>query len=355
MNTRTIIAAALMGGSLVSQAEEWKTWRGDPEGSGAAPDARTVSKFSDEENLAWKVELPGPGNSTPIVTDDKLLVTCGIDGNDAVVAYSLEGKELWRTTFGKERAGKGDNKQKGTGANSSIVTDGRGVFAYFKSGRVAALTMAGKKVWELNLQDKYGKDTLWWDEGTSPVLAGGFLVVTVMQTEGGSYMVALKKNSGDVAWKVDRNFDVAPESGDSYTTPLVMEIDKKETIVTWGADHLTGHESKSGKLLWTCGGFNPNKTKFWRVISSPAATDGVVVVSYARGKVTGGIRVGGKGDITKGAWLWKRDGIGADVHDRWGQVGGGDVQRHHEQSWAAPPRRRLTQRLAQQRRSSRRG
>ncbi len=48
------------------------------------------------------------------------------------------------------------------------------------------------------------------------------------------------------------------------------------------------------------------------MISSPAATDGIVALSFARGKQTGAVRVGGKGDITKDAWLWKRDGIGAD-------------------------------------------
>ena len=313
MNTRTLITAAIMAGSLTVQAKEWKSWRGDTHGSGVAPEATTVSKFSEKENLLWKVHLPGPGNSTPIISNDRILVTCGIDGNDAVVAYSLSGKELWRTTFGSETPGKGDNKQKGTGANSSIVTDGRGIFAYFKSGRVAALTMGGKKVWEFNLQDKYGRDTLWWDEGTSPVIAGGFLVVAVMQTEGGSYMIGLKKNTGKVAWRVERNFDVGPESGDSYTTPLVMEIDGQETLVTWGADHLTGHDPSNGKLLWTCGGFNPGKNKFWRVIASPASAKGIVAVSYARGKLTGGIRVGGTGDITKDAWEWKREGIGADA------------------------------------------
>ncbi|MFP6866396.1 MAG: PQQ-binding-like beta-propeller repeat protein, partial [Roseibacillus sp.] len=166
---------------------------------------------------------------------------------------------------------------------------------------------------ELNLQEKYGKDTLWWDEGTSPVLAGGLLVVAVMQTEGGSYLVGLDKKTSKEVWKTGRNFDVAPESGDSYSTPLVMDIDGQETIVTWGADHLTGHDPKTGEQLWFCGGFNPTRTKFWRVISSPAATDGIVVVTYARGDVSGGLRVGGKGEITKDVWLWKREGIGADA------------------------------------------
>ena len=108
---------------------------------------------------------PGPGNSTPIISGEQLIVTCGIEGKDAVVSYDPNGKELWRTVFGEETPGKGGNKQKGTGSNSSPVTDGRGIFSYFKSGRVAALTMKGKKVWELDLHDKYGKDTLWWDEG----------------------------------------------------------------------------------------------------------------------------------------------------------------------------------------------
>ena len=312
MKYRNLIGMMMVSGSVCLQAGEWKSWRGDTHGSGVAAEAETVLSFSEEQNLLWKVHLPGPGNSTPIITNDQLLLTCGIGGNDAVVSYDLEGKELWRTSFGSETPGKGDNKQKGTGANSSIVTDGRGIFAYFKSGRVAALTMKGKKVWELNLQDKFGEDTLWWDEGTSPVIAGGFLVLAVMQTEGGSYVIGLQKTTGKIAWKVDRNFDVGAESGDSYTTPLVIEIEGQETLVTWGADHLTGHDPSNGKLLWTCGGFNPKKTKFWRVIASPASAKGIVAVSYARGKATGGIRVGGEGDITEGAWAWKREGIGAD-------------------------------------------
>ncbi|MDE0595728.1 MAG: PQQ-binding-like beta-propeller repeat protein [Roseibacillus sp.] len=313
MNTRIILATALIGGAISAQGQDWRSWRGDPNGRGAAPKAQTVTKFSDDENLVWKTELPGPGNSTPIISGEKLIVTCGIDGKDAVVAYSLQGKELWRSVLGKETAGKGGNRNKGTGSNSSVVTDGRGIFAYFKSGRVAALTMGGKKVWELNLHEKYGEDTLWWDQGSSPVLAGGLLVVAVMQTEGNSYLVGLDKKTSKEVWKTERQFDVAPESGDSYTTPLVMTIDGQETIVTWGADHLTGHDPKSGKQIWFCGGFNPNRTKFWRVISSPAATDGIVALSYARGLQTGAIRAGGKGDISKTAWLWKNDEVGADA------------------------------------------
>jgi outer membrane protein assembly factor BamB len=167
-------------------------------------------------------------------------------------------------------------------------------------------------VWETNLQEEFGEDKLWWDQGSSPVLAGGNLVVTVMQTEGSSYLVSLAKDTGEVAWKTERKFDVEAESGDAYTTPLVMDIDGVETIVNWGADHLTGHDAKSGEQLWFCGGFNPGKTKYWRVIASAVATEGIVVVPYARGEQMAGVKAGGEGDITKSAFLWKRDGLGTD-------------------------------------------
>lgn len=310
MKMRIPLAAVVVGSTLLSHAAEWTSWRGGPQGSGAAPEAKTVATFGPDENLLWKTKLPGAGNSTPIVSDGKIVVTCGIEGKDAVVAYDLAGKELWRAVYGEETPGKG--QRVGTGSNSSPVTDGEGIFAYFKSGRVAALTMAGKNVWEIDLHEKYGKDHLWWDQGTSPVLAGGNLVLSVMQTEGNSYLVSLDKKTGKEVWKTDRKFDVADESGDSYTTPLVMDIDGSETIVNWGADHLTGHNAENGELLWTCGGFNPGKTKFWRVIASAVATEGIVVVPYARGDQMAGVRPDGMGDITDEAFLWKRDGLGTD-------------------------------------------
>ena len=70
------------------------------------------------------------------------------------------------------------------------------------------------------------------------MFAGGNIVIAVMQ-EGQSYVVALKPADGSVAWKADRTFPVQKETGQSYTTPYVANIDGRETIVIWGADRLT--------------------------------------------------------------------------------------------------------------------
>ena len=131
-------------------------------------------KFSSTEGVAWKAKLPGVGTSTPAVWGDRIFVTCGIKGDggevrDGVMCFDMNGKELWRHEFGPERKGK---NQHASGSNPSPVTDGENLVVYYKTGTLACLDLAGKEKWKINLQDKYGKDTLWWDLGTSPVLAG---------------------------------------------------------------------------------------------------------------------------------------------------------------------------------------
>ncbi len=288
-------------------ADDWPQWRG-PAGLSIAEPGEYPTKFSSEKNVKWKVELPGVGSSTPIVWGDQIFVTSGIDGQDGITAYNWSGEQIWQQKLGKERPGKHKN---GSGSNPSPITDGKQLIVYYKSGTVASLRLDGKLNWKANLQENYGEDTLWWDLGTSPVFAGGNIVIAVMQ-EGESYLVALNPKDGSEVWKADRTFKVQKETGQSYTTPHVTEINGKETIVVWGADHLTGHDPKNGKTLWTCGGFNPEDKAMWRVIASPGFSGDIAVVPYGRTKFTAGVRIGGNGDITESARLWERDDVGAD-------------------------------------------
>jgi len=286
---------------------DWPQWRG-PDGLSLAKPGDYPVEFSAEENVLWKVELPGVGSSTPAVWRDRIFVTSGIDGEDGVIAYDWNGKELWRQTLGQERPGKHKN---GSGSNPSPITDGEDLVVYYKSGTVASLTLDGELNWKTNLQEAYGEDTLWWDLGTSPVFAGGNIVIAVMQ-EGDSYVVALDPEDGSEVWKVDRTYPVQKETGQSYTTPYITELDGRETIVIWGADRLTGHDPANGETLWTCGGFNPEDKPMWRVIASPGFTEGIAVVPYGRTGYTAGVKLGGSGDITESARLWERNDLGSD-------------------------------------------
>ena len=85
------------------------------------------------------------------------------------------------------------------------MTDGKHLVVYFKSGTLACLDLAGQEKWHVNLQEKFGPDTLWWDLGTSPVLAGDRVCVAVMQ-EGDSYVAAFDVEDGKELWKVPRKY-----------------------------------------------------------------------------------------------------------------------------------------------------
>ncbi len=302
----------LASGFAVAKSQaDWPSWRG-PHDNGST-EAGSYPTSLDEAHTRWRVELPGKGCSTPIVLDQNIYLTAPVDGKDAVLSFDGSGKQRWSTTFGPENAGKHRN---GSGSNASPVTDGSAVFAYFKSGTLAALELDGSVRWQTNLVDRFGKDTLFWDHGTSPVLTKKHVIMTRMHN-GESWLAAFDKDSGEMAWKVARNYSTPMECDHGYTTPLVIEHDGKETLLVWGAEHLTIHDAADGNVVWSCGHFNPEANKMWPAIVTPVIVGDMAVICYGRNDRGDprlyGIRLTGSGDVTASNHVWQRDDIGAFV------------------------------------------
>jgi hypothetical protein len=104
--------------------------------------------------------------------------------------------------------------------------------------------------------ERFGKDTLFWDHGTSPVLTDKHVVVARMH-HGDSWLAAFDKTSGEPAWKIARNYSTPTEGDRGYATPPVIQHAGKEALLVWGAQHLTIHDAADGNVLWLCGNFNP--------------------------------------------------------------------------------------------------
>ncbi len=284
---------------------EWPGWRG-PHSNGVADDATYASDVGKEQ---WRVPLAGKGGSTPAIWGDRIFLTTVQGNNNVVICLDLAGETLWSEKFGTQESGK---HRKGSSCNPSPTTDGKYVFAYFKSGDFACLTVDGKVQWKTNVQEEHGEDSLWWDLGTSPVLTKKHVVITCMQT-GPSYLAAYDKVTGEVAWKVDRNLGAPREAAQSYSTPVVVEHDGQEQLVVLGADHVTAHAATDGKELWRVGGLNPTNHEFFRSIAGPVVHAGIVIAPYARGNSVTAIKMGGHGDVTKSHIAWFRESLGADV------------------------------------------
>lgn len=290
---------------------EWRSWRG-PRGNGSVEQGRFPVTFN-AEKFAWRTELPGKGCSTPIVLAGLIYVTAPVDGADALLCYDLQGREKWRTVFGKENAGKHRN---GSGSNASPATDGSTVYVYFKSGTLAAVDLEGSVRWKTDIVARFGKDTLYWDHGTSPVVTEKFVVMVRMH-EGESWLAAFDKQTGEIAWKVARNYSVPTECDHGYTTPLVIPFQGHESILTWGAEHVTIHKASDGQLVWSCGNFNPDSNKLWPAIATPVIVDEMAVIAYGRNDRgvprLHGIRLAGNGDVTATHHAWRRDDVGTFV------------------------------------------
>lgn len=277
----------------------WPSWRG-PQFTGSTSHGTYPSKWSSTDNVLWKIPMPGKGCSTPAVYGEQIIITAPIDGKDGVLCFDFAGKEKWRTSIAPARDGKHRN---GSSSNPSPVTNGKHIFAYYKSGTVAGLDITGKLLWQTNLQERFGKDTLFWDIGSSPVLTEKHVIIAVMHA-GESYLVAFDHATGEIAWKVARNYETPVEGDQSYATPILVKHGGKEAIVVWGAERVTAHDAADGKVIWTCAGFNPQKKVYWVAVASHVVVDDLVIVPYGRGAHLTAVKMGGEGDVTETHRPW---------------------------------------------------
>jgi outer membrane protein assembly factor BamB len=134
---------------------------------------------------------------------------------------------------------------------------------------------------------------------------------------GDSWLAAFDKTSGDLAWKVARNYTTPIEADQCYTTPLVIQHEGKESLLVWGAQHITIHNAADGKVYWSCGKFNPDSEKLWPAIAMPVIVGEMLVICYGRNDRQQprlhGIRLGGRGDVTRSNRVWSREDTGSFV------------------------------------------
>jgi outer membrane protein assembly factor BamB len=296
---------------MAAEAANWPAWRG-PRANGSVERGDYPVEFGGD-HYRWRTPLPGKGCSTPILFNGSIYLTSPADGNDALVCYDFDGAENWRAVFGKENPGKHRN---GSGSNASPVTDGKAVFVFFKSGTLAAVDTDGKVRWQTDLVERFGNDTLFWDHGTSPVLTNQYVIMARMH-HGDSWLAAFDKQTGDLAWKIARNYSTPTEGDHGYATPLVIQHAGKESILVWGAEHLTIHSAADGQVCWSCGNFNPDANALWPAIATPVIVGDMAVIAYGRNDRglprLHGIRLAGSGDVTQTNHVWKREDIGTFV------------------------------------------
>ncbi len=294
-------------------ADDWPSWRG-PMGNGSTSTGNYPTAWN-VERVSWKFALPGKGSSTPIIWKDRIYLTTPDEGQDAVLALDLQGTQMWLTRLDAQSPPK--HRILSSGCNGSPVTDGKGIFVHFRSGRLSALDLDGSVRWTIDLTAKFGPEKLYWDSGTSPVLTDDCVILSRLH-QGDSWIAGFDKATGELRWQQKRNYEVPSENDNGYATPVFFTYRGRTAFLIWGADHLTAHSASDGSLLWTCDQFNPEGRANWPAIASPVISGNLAIVPVGRddrprqGHLYA-IGLDGSGDVTNTHHVWKRDDVGVFV------------------------------------------
>lgn len=290
-----------------AKAENWPQWRG-PGGDGISQETELPVQWSKTEHVAWRLPLPGPAGSTPVVWDDRIFLTSAAPGGDLLLlGVGIDGNQLWKVKVtGGDRAVRGDE---GNSAAPSPATDGEHVWTFFANGVLGCYDLDGHQVWQENLQDRYGKFNIAFGMTSTPVLDGDRLYLQLLHS-GASQVIALDKSTGKQIWKHDRKTDARAECEHSYASPTLYRDGQREFLLTHGCDYIVAHSLQDGHELWRCGGLNP-KTSYnetLRFVASPVAVPGLIVVPSAKDGPVLGLSPAARGDITGSneAHVWTR-------------------------------------------------
>jgi outer membrane protein assembly factor BamB len=256
-------------------AAEWPEFRG--RGDSLDRKGRPPLAWGAGRKVAWSAELPGYGQSSPVVWGKRVFVTA-VEGAEKetllVCCFDLaSGRALWRKTFvATQRMKNSDTVSKGA---PTPCTDGKRVYVFFESGDFMALDHDGNALWRRKLSEEYGLLEGNHGIGSSPRLSAKGVVVQV--THGGpGYLLCADRESGANVWKTDLEMKVA------WTTPSVVRRGGKEAVIVSAGGRLDGFSGEGGERLWSVGQLKGNLLS-----SATVAEDLIVVGSSEKGQVVG--------------------------------------------------------------------
>lgn len=300
---RVILAFAVFAlPTLRIQAESWPEFRG-PLGDGHIPGGKLPVKFEPGME-SWKQAVPGKGWSSPVISDGKIYLTTAIpQGEGAMADQSLEaiclqlsdGKKVWQSKLVLQKAPDAPkiHNKNSHASPSPIIKDGK-LFVHFGHMGTACLDAAnGNTIWKI--PGLYSKPV--HGNGGSPILVKNLLIFSCDGSDA-QKLVGLDASTGKVKWSTDRN--ATPGKPFSFSTPLLIEENNRQMVISPGSDMVGAYDPATGKELWRV------KYKGYSVIPKPVYANGLVFVSTSYDRpVLYAIKPNGNGDVTDTHVAWK--------------------------------------------------
>jgi outer membrane protein assembly factor BamB len=245
MKRRTLWAiTAMLGLTAPLAAADWPQFRG-PGGRAVSEDAAVPVAWGPDQNIRWKIPLPGRGVSGPVILGGRLFLTASSGYRDRhlhVLCFdAASGKRLWERQLAP--TGSTTCNPKTCMAAPTPAADRRAVYALFACGDLAAFDHDGNLLWYRSLAGDYPDAANQVGMAASPVVAGDTLLLP-MENPADSYAAGLDVRTGKNRWKHPRAKDI------NWVTPMVAEIQGKRCAVFQTSQDITAYDPDSGEVRW---------------------------------------------------------------------------------------------------------
>jgi outer membrane protein assembly factor BamB len=208
-------------------------------------------------DVAWKVDLPGRGLSSPVVSGSRVFLTASSGSKQNhlhVLAFDTkDGKKLWERSFWA--TGPALSHPKSCMAAPTPVTDGRLVLALFATNDLVCLDTDGAVRWIRSLYSEFPGAMDGRGFATSPVIVDGMLIVQG-DNQNNSFALGIDLETGTNRWKLARPKDIA------WTTPIPLSSPSQGgsqrgkyasgtgLVLLQGSTQITALEAATGKVIW---------------------------------------------------------------------------------------------------------
>jgi len=259
------------------EAQQWSAFRGN-DGNGHADAKNLPIEFGDNQNLTWKIQVPGQAWSSPVIAEDQIWLTTAIE------TTVMAGGSNRRRVDGGGRVGRASGLAGPAGielhalcfelatgqllhsiklfdvdepppindlnsyASPTPVIDGDFVYCSFGSMGTACLNRkSGATRWK---HARYQIDHQ-MGPGSSPLIHEDLLVLTFDGTDQ-QFIVAVDKQTGEQAWRTPRSGELNAQADNrkAYSTPRVIRVRGRELLISPGADWVYAYDPQTGQEVW---------------------------------------------------------------------------------------------------------
>ncbi len=246
--TGVSVASAIVS---AASTEGWWQWRG-PNGDGTAdPSSKPPLRWSEKENVVWKIPVPGRGHSSPTIIGDRIFLTTAERGaqTQSVLAFDRSnGRPVWQKQVNQGGFPRKIHP-KNSFATPTVASNGKQLFvtfAHHDKVEVVSLDLDGNILWR-KPAGEFTPRRYSYGYAPSPTLYRNLVIVAAdydAKNGKGGYLTALNQQTGNVEWRTERPV------GESYSSPIVARVSGRDQLLISGCDVVCSYEPLTGNQAW---------------------------------------------------------------------------------------------------------